>query len=461
MRKRISLLLLILCLGLLTAAPAAAAPGQTQTESVQEEQTGQTEETAAEEETLPAEASSTSEESTAETPAVPAQPVIVKSLNIYRAGTGKFRAAWTLENVTEEVNVRLYTGQSRTRLSGNLLGGTASGEQGELTVTMPDLDSGYYIFYIVVTAPDGNVSYGYAENTVFFDNTARAEAPAQVYACTNGRTLYIINDEGTALNVDFYEKETGQFLKREVVIDFPATLTLDKAPSYYEVLVSKAVTDKAGRTAYLTLGTSASSYHYIEAQDSITNSSAFEFSLGSLVQGKAEVRAFDEEGERQVNALDNGHFWVKLTEGDNHLTFFAWDSKGGMYADTWSVTLDSEPPLIMLHNGIDVINTDEPVIYLEGEVSKTCVVTLDGEELETVGHCFIARKNLNYGSNEVEISATDEAGNITWLTVTVERTYWTGALIGLIVVVVIGAVLLIVEVTLLGNGVRRRHEHEE
>ena len=470
MKKRAFLLVCLITAVLLTAVPVSAAEPET---AVSE--TSETE--AVPSGTSELSVMETSEISVAETDEIsaadetdetdvlqPARPnpydvdrVSVKSLKISRAGGGRYTARWELENVTEEVNVRLYAGQSRKRLSGNLLGSTQSGETGSLYITMPDVDSGYYIFYIVVTEPDGNVSYGFAEDAVYYDNTSRADAPDHVKACVNDSILYIINDDNTVLNVDFYDRETKAFLERRVVDLYPAEVRLDKPSSAYEVLVSDGTGSRAGRTINVSLPEKASAYHFIGSDKTVTNSPAFEFSLLPPCENST-VSAYEGNVKKTVSALDNGHYWVKLVEGKNTITFIAEDDAGRVYADKYTLVLDTEVPVISLNNGIDVINTEESVIYLEGTVSKDAKVICDGETMDMTGSCFIAKKILNYGSNEVEITAQDAAGNIGSVTVTVERTYWTGSLIKLIIVVGVAVLLFVGEIVILGMGIKERHE---
>lgn len=103
---------------------------------------------------------------------------------------------------------------------------------------------------------------------------------------------------------------------------------------------------------------------------------------------------------------------IPLKEGFNNVTIFAVDEKENEFSSTWSVEKDTVAPNLSLKGNYDDIQTYDAKIVIEGNVS-------DFKEFFVNNKAYVPEKNGNFaieyalldGTNNINISAVDDAGN--------------------------------------------------
>jgi hypothetical protein len=132
-------------------------------------------------------------------------------------------------------------------------------------------------------------------------------------------------------------------------------------------------------------------------------------------------------------AVSNGSFSTAITlqSGNNTVTVVASDSVGNVTTNTRIITLDQAAPILNVAVPADNSTTTQAVVTITGTVNETATVSIrinngSPQSAEMTGNTFSAAVNLTSGINTIDITATDQAGNIS----TAKRsiTYDNGAL---------------------------------
>jgi RHS repeat-associated protein len=116
-----------------------------------------------------------------------------------------------------------------------------------------------------------------------------------------------------------------------------------------------------------------------------------------------------------VNADASFSYALVLTSGANTVTVVATDLAGNQASDTRTITLDQTAPVITVTTPADNSKTAQGLLTVSGSVDKaaTVLVTLGGnaQPAALTGNAFSADLNLTSGTNTIEVTATDLAGN--------------------------------------------------
>ncbi|MUV39241.1 Bacillopeptidase [Lentibacillus sp. JNUCC-1] len=126
---------------------------------------------------------------------------------------------------------------------------------------------------------------------------------------------------------------------------------------------------------------------------------------------------------------DDGQFAidVSLTEGDNELKAVAMvNGEEAKASEPVNVTLDTELPELTIDSPQDGDKTNRETATVEGNVSDEHLdtVTVNGQEANVAGDgSYSKRILLDPGENQIEVIATDLAGNAVTKTVTINAKY--------------------------------------
>jgi RHS repeat-associated protein len=111
---------------------------------------------------------------------------------------------------------------------------------------------------------------------------------------------------------------------------------------------------------------------------------------------------------------------VTLAEGVNTFVFSALDRAGNTGSTTLSMALDSILPEIAVTSPADGLLTNRPVHLVEGHVSESVQLSLNGEAVDLDGEGgFSFEFTFDEGLNVLTFSALDQAGNTSELTLNV------------------------------------------
>ena len=139
-------------------------------------------------------------------------------------------------------------------------------------------------------------------------------------------------------------------------------------------------------------------------------------------------------------------FTVPTEVGENNYLTYIIDENGNMRSTAGFVEKDVIAPVLQLAKEYVQINTQDENISIEGKVEDYNTFTINDAEVNVEGdHTFKYLYQLKEGMNVIEIVATDEAGNVSQYTATINRVIpvetpipWLKIIIACILVVMIG-----------------------
>ena len=119
---------------------------------------------------------------------------------------------------------------------------------------------------------------------------------------------------------------------------------------------------------------------------------------------------FDPEGKFDTS--------ITLVAGNNTITVIATDNASNQKRESQTITLDQTAPIISLTAPGDNIAVNSTTVNINGSVSEnaTVAITVNNVAVQTLNqnsNNFSATVNLTLGSNTIQITATDLAGNTT------------------------------------------------
>jgi len=128
----------------------------------------------------------------------------------------------------------------------------------------------------------------------------------------------------------------------------------------------------------------------------------------------------------KVSAKEDGSFEAKvnLTEGENSITSYAIDEKDNesKTGQSYLVILDTEKPSLTVAEPLDsvTIASKDKLVTVAGTTEPTARIFVNDRIIfPNAEGGFSTRVNLNDGTNEVTVKATDDAGNTTEIKLTV------------------------------------------
>lgn len=379
----------------------------------------------------------------------------VDSFSVTETGNGSYRAQWSISDCPENVTVRVYAGKSPDSYEGTETSGSGRGAAGVMDFTMPDVDSGYYYFYLAVTADSGAFTYSYCDTAFFYDNTGRPDKLNSVSAGLLNTDVYI-SWEGDAGNyvAMLFDPDTKELLLSEETSEQSCLLVMPEG--YTKVLAGVASYDyeRMGRfDLYEVSADSAVEASVQYPEGGTTNQSTITVNVS--FSGDCTVSAVMNEELMLDGSTEQGAYSVDLEEGDNTIVFLVSDGNGNMASFVKELYLDSIAPRLSMARNLDGVTTNESYIYVEGYTEAGASLTCNGEKVELAGSYFSYRQPLSPGSNEIRVVATDIAGNETRYTAEVKRPFWSSGLIWWVILGAGAVVLIVVETVLLVKGKRR------
>ncbi|GAA0450792.1 S8 family serine peptidase [Alkalibacillus silvisoli] len=131
----------------------------------------------------------------------------------------------------------------------------------------------------------------------------------------------------------------------------------------------------------------------------------------------------DEVGQMEVEDDGTFSFDLELSEGDNELTAVTYvNDEEANQSESVAVTLDTEAPHLTIDNLEDGDKLNTETVTVEGEVTDENLdtVTVNGNESSVEDGAYSERIMLDEGENQIEVHATDKAGNESTESITVE-----------------------------------------
>lgn len=129
-----------------------------------------------------------------------------------------------------------------------------------------------------------------------------------------------------------------------------------------------------------------------------------------------------ETSHTEVLKAGDYEYEIPLEVGINTLQTFVIDSDNNMRSTSYEVEQDIVAPVLQLSKEYVQIQTVEESIDIEGKVSDYSLLTINEKPIDVEGdHTFKYTYNLKEGLNNINISAFDEAGNVSTYEASVVR----------------------------------------
>ncbi len=373
---------------------------------------------------------------------------LIKSFTVTESGNGVYRAEWDISNVTETVYVRIYAAESRDDFSGTEAAAIESGTHGSVDVTMPDIDSGYYIFYISAANRSGVAGYRYSNDFFFYDNVNRKDALSGVNMCREENDLYVTWNGGGYACVVLYDSKTGELISRSDPDASPCVITLPKGHKGYLAGAASCEGGSLGRFEAVDLAKSESAdAEIILPSQKVTKKSQAE--IGVKADGAYSLKAYNNGTETECVSVSADRYTIELEEGSNDIIVLLTDAERRMKAAETVIESDTIAPELTLSGQTDDIRTVDEEITLKGYVDDGTVLKYLGEEVDLAGGYFYLNKPLGFGKNTFTLVASDPAGNVTEKTINVERVFWSQKNILVILFVIAVVAITVIEFVLL------------
>ncbi|UZD14932.1 S8 family serine peptidase [Virgibacillus natechei] len=163
------------------------------------------------------------------------------------------------------------------------------------------------------------------------------------------------------------------------------------------------------------------------AEDFITNES--EYTVEGTASPTTTAQVFNNEEEvGSAEVGDDGEFAIPtaLTEGENEITVVSFlDGTSVGESEPVIATLDTEAPELTIDTPQDGDRTNSETVTVEGTVSDDHLDTVEvnGQEAEVTDGSYSERIMVDNGENEIEVVASDLAGNTETQNVTIDVNY--------------------------------------
>ena len=383
------------------------------------------------------------------------QNMQIDSFTVTENGQGGYDASWSISDCPEAVSIAVYADTDRTGGDGVLAASGGSGASGTLSFSMPQLDSGYYYFYLTVTGEGGTFNEQYGDTAFFYDCPGGAEKLENVQVSLLNQDIYVSwMGEGRTCRVMLFDPDTKLLLSSRETEDSSCQLSM---PEGYERVLAAAADYSGGRTGrfnvYEVSLDQAVDASVAYPEEAATNqpviSAQVSYSGNCTVSATLNGKLVMEDQTAQ------GAYEIHLEEGDNALVFLIANERGNTAAFSKELCLDTTPPQLSLRKNLNSVTTDDSYIYVEGYTEAGAAVTCNGEPVELAGNYFSCRQPLSYGNNEIVLTAVDAAGNEARYTAEVSRPFWSAEVFRWIAFGALAAALAAVEILLLVRAKRR------
>lgn len=365
-----------------------------------------------------------------------APSVKVDSLTFTQLTEDSYKISWQLSRLGGEalVRVSLSTSDHDHDVAATELGSIRSGSVGNITVTIPDVETGFYHFLVDITTMDAATGYEFSEEAIFFEDPAGADELTGIVAGRSQDKAYAVWEEETPVMFYLYDAETKELLARETSMSKPAAVSIPSG--HADVILGVAAFDgNAGKfTPIYCYQKDIENVKDPFPEEDVTNQKELTITPDA---DEGEFRLFKNHEECRAR---NGSYKIALDEGENSLIAFIEQKSGVTAAIEKNILLDTEPPVLTLENtGTSVVTTKDHV-FVQGYAETGALVTCDGDAVALVGDCFSIEKEIGFGSRTIKLSAADKAGNITSYNIEVTRSFWAGSGRLLILVIILAAI---------------------
>ena len=322
-----------------------------------------------------------------------------------------YEAVYSVRESPEMVHVEIFADTDEEGFDGQEVYAGDVGVSGTLQLNMEALLPGEYHFYLQVTAT-GASSKVYAKEVLSY---RQKEDTGKVSGVRGGRYndgYYLSwdaskeSDRFTVLIWDAHKNLCDQI---EVAGDSSYYGTFQKEET---VFLSVVPADRRGN------------YDLIEVrpESSFPGEVIFdleeEITAQPWINGRVKMKgdgSYDVfvNGEKKLeNQTQTGDCQVELEDGENEVVFLLTDGRDNKKEFVKKVYVDTVPPALSVSESLDHLITTRSYVYVSGYSESGALLMLNGRTVEMHQGYFNEKVELMFGENEILLTASDLAGNM-------------------------------------------------
>ena len=371
----------------------------------------------------------------------------------------KGTASWKIADSEDELTLEIWATTDPVDFGGERLSsqrGKAS-DKGEFSLS--GLDSGDYYLYLKAIGTGGVFACQYSDDRISWRRDDALPKLSNAKARMLDDDVWITWDEmeeADSYRVMVFDPSTGEMLEDETVTGVTSwTGTFSQDISSFEAAVAACRNGVTGD--FERMAVSRGSFDGVEVTfPEGENLNTTTITVQVAFSGDYTVSAALNDDILCEDSATAGDYRVDMEEGDNRVSFYVTDGAGNVRTYGKDFHVDITPPQLSILHDINGQSTSDDHIYLEGHTENGAVLTLNGEEVETTAGYFTVRCALSAGQNQLELVATDAAGNQSRYTAQVERPWFSAQILLWVICIVVGVVLLAVYLILFIRGRRKK-----
>ena len=322
--------------------------------------------------------------------------------------------------------VKIFITNRKGTNSGDLLYEKELGRAGSALISLDDIQTNYYYFFI-------EVSQGKKSVRKLYDEMIYIEAP-KAPARMTGVTANVVDDhlhiawddkeEGASHWAGIYSYKEGTYVSTAYSDGNYIDVRLPEDTERTVFSVAKFVDGVRGALDLRTIPdvTKPDAKVSFDTDATLTNNDIFPVDV--TFNGDCKVNVSINGNAVIEDAAAVGRYNIPLEEGKNKVVFTVTADNGNIKHFERGVTLDTIPPELKINGDPNEGVTTAAQIELTGTSESGAKLSVNGKAVKTAEDgTFSFPVFLKKGSNVIEIAAEDAAGNVNYNAITVFRKY--------------------------------------
>lgn len=257
----------------------------------------------------------------------------------------------------------------------------------------------YKGYEINVNLTDRNVTF-----------TADKDLPWEV------RHIYVhIEADGNELVDELLDRDSGE-----------KTVIAQYDPGVKEIVCKSSVQYNTGRVSpeevkKINLDEASGAFAMSVPGNGVSNNKTYVIDYKNADNQTIFVKVND-EAEQEIVLDKEGKKGITLKDTESNIVIRYTDKDEINYTLQSYIVIDDIPPLLGLYENLDGMSTDKSSIIVTGKTDEGSKLTANGEDVELGKNgSFSYEFNLEEGENTLNISSSDEAGNIATFAIKINR----------------------------------------
>lgn len=342
-----------------------------------------------------------------------------------------FRFNWKTKGFSKkkDAQVKIYATNRKLELNGTLIWQKYTKANGSVYVSVDKLQTGCYYFYITVSDGSREVSKQYSE-MFYIGNPLAPPELFLVDAVLIDNSINIYWDDEKKTDKDLYwaglySTPEGRFIRTEYVQKDEVTIELPENTEGLYFCAAKMENSRRGEfTLYPLPDTSSPDVDVTFKLDGkLTNQDVLPADIE--YSGPCLINVSVNGNDIITDSDAIGRYNIPLNEGANKVVVTVKDADtGNIRHFNFDPVLDTTPPELVFDDDYNGAVTTAAQVEITGKTEKGAALIVGDEEEEvSEDGSFDVPVVLKKGANVIDISASDEAGNVTYTAMMINRKY--------------------------------------